>query len=122
MQPTRNWLSYSLEKPGSWQDEPWEGDVVVKVGDKIFAFFGAVNENRVTSVGVKCGDRDSADLWIERYPQAVRKMSYIGKHGWNVFELDSEIPDDEIQEVIDASYEQVVAKLPKSKRPRTEPS
>ena len=25
-------LTYCLNKPGAWQDEPWEGDVVVKVG------------------------------------------------------------------------------------------
>ena len=34
-------LAYCLAKPGAWQDEPWEGDVVVKVGPKIFAFFGS---------------------------------------------------------------------------------
>ena len=43
-------VAYCLAKPGAWQDEPWEGDVVVKVGAKIFAFFGSR-----TSVGVKCG-------------------------------------------------------------------
>ena len=43
-------VAYCLAKPGAWQDEPWEGDVVVKVGAKIFAFFGSG-----TSVGVKCG-------------------------------------------------------------------
>jgi hypothetical protein len=33
-------LAYCLAKPGAWQDEPWEGDVVAKVGQKIFAFLG----------------------------------------------------------------------------------
>ena len=33
-------LEHCLAKPGAWQDEPWEGDVVVKVGPKIFAFLG----------------------------------------------------------------------------------
>ncbi len=27
-------LTCCLAKPGAWQDEPWEGDVVVKVGAK----------------------------------------------------------------------------------------
>jgi hypothetical protein len=27
-------LEHGLAKPGAWQDEPWEGDVVVKVGKK----------------------------------------------------------------------------------------
>jgi predicted DNA-binding protein (MmcQ/YjbR family) len=34
-------LAYCLAKPGAWQDEPWEGDVVAKVGSKIFAFLGS---------------------------------------------------------------------------------
>jgi predicted DNA-binding protein (MmcQ/YjbR family) len=45
-------LAYCLAKPGAWQDEPWEGDVVAKVGGKIFAFFGSGN---TPSVGLKCG-------------------------------------------------------------------
>ena len=34
-------LTYCLAKPGAWQDEPWDGDVVAKVGSKIFAFLGS---------------------------------------------------------------------------------
>jgi predicted DNA-binding protein (MmcQ/YjbR family) len=34
-------LAHCLSKPGAWQDEPWEGDTVVKVGPKIFAFLGS---------------------------------------------------------------------------------
>ena len=34
-------LAYCLAKPGAWQDEPWDGDVVAKVGPKIFAFLGS---------------------------------------------------------------------------------
>jgi predicted DNA-binding protein (MmcQ/YjbR family) len=33
-------LAHCPAKPGAWQDEPWESDVVVKVGSKILAFFG----------------------------------------------------------------------------------
>ena len=55
-------LAYCLAKPGAWQDEPWEGDVVAKVGDKIFAFLGAA---RRAGVGVKCGrNRDEANEWL----------------------------------------------------------
>ena len=41
-----------------------------------------------TSIGLKCGDREAADLWLERYPASVSKMAYIGQHGWNTFALD----------------------------------
>jgi predicted DNA-binding protein (MmcQ/YjbR family) len=106
------WLDYCLAKPGAWQDEPWEGDVVAKVGDKIFAFLGDE-----TAIGLKCGDRETADLLLERYQGAVSKMAYIGAHGWNTFQLNGAIPSDEIQDLIDTSYNLIVAKLPKSKRP-----
>jgi predicted DNA-binding protein (MmcQ/YjbR family) len=106
------WLDYCLAKPGAWQDEPWEGDVVAKVGNKIFAFLG--NE---TAIGLKCGDRETADLLLDRYRGAASKMAYIGKHGWNTFQLDGTIAPDEIEDLIDTSYSLIVAKLPKSKRP-----
>ena len=110
-----DWLAYALAKPGAWRDSPWENDVVAKVSDKIFAFFGGA-EGR-GSVGLKCGDREAADLLLERYPGAATKMPYLGRSGWNSFTLDGSIPDDEVADQIDASYAFVVAKLPKSKRP-----
>ena len=45
------------------------------------------------------------------------RSPYIGAHGWNIFDLDGTIPDDEIAELIDTSYELIVAKLPKRERP-----
>ena len=54
---------------------------------------------------------------MERYPDHARKMAYIGAHGWNTFTLDGTIDDEEVRELIDTSYDLVVAKLPKSKRP-----
>lgn len=103
---------HCLHKPGAWLDEPWEGDTVVKVGDKIFAFLGA------ESVGVKCGrGRAEADEWIAEFPDDVTVMSYIGRHGWNTLRLGGEIPTDALVEAIDTSYDLVVAGLPRSQRP-----
>ena len=71
-------LSYALGRPGAWQDEPWEGDLVAKVADKIFVFLGD------TAVGVKCGaNRDEADEWLHRFPDDASVMAYIGRSGWN---------------------------------------
>jgi predicted DNA-binding protein (MmcQ/YjbR family) len=106
-------LAYCLDKPGAWQDEPWEGDIVAKVGPKIFAFIGSG-----TSVGLKCGaSREAADEWLHRYPQDVTVMAYIGRSGWNSLTVGGGIPDEEIFEAIDASYETIVSKLPKKDRP-----
>jgi predicted DNA-binding protein (MmcQ/YjbR family) len=106
-------LTYCLGKPGAWQDEPWEGDVVVKVGSRIFAFLGAG-----TSVGVRCGaSREVADEWLARYPEAAAVMPYIGRAGWNSLQIGGGIPDEELLEAVDASYDMVVSKLPKKDRP-----
>jgi predicted DNA-binding protein (MmcQ/YjbR family) len=103
---------YCLAKPGAWEDQPWEGDLVAKVGDKIFAFLGE------TTIGLKCAaDRDEADEWLARYPDGASAMAYIGRFGWNTLRIDGAIPDDEVHEAVDASYDTVVSKLPKSKRP-----
>ncbi|MEV6286988.1 MmcQ/YjbR family DNA-binding protein [Kribbella sp. NPDC051770] len=105
-------LEHCLGKPGAWQDEPWEGDVVAKVSEKIFAFLGA------DTVGMKCGaNRDEADELIGTYPDDVTVMPYIGRSGWNTVRLGGAVPDDEILELVDTSYAIVVSKLPKSRRP-----
>lgn len=106
-------LGYCLAKPGAWQDEPWDDGVVVKVGPKIFVFLGTG-----TSVGVKCGaTREIADEWLARYPADATVMPYIGRSGWNNLRVLGGIPDEELLEAIDASYDAVVSKLPKKVRP-----
>jgi predicted DNA-binding protein (MmcQ/YjbR family) len=106
-------LEYCLGKPGAWQDEPWEGDVVAKVGDKIFAFLGSGG-----SAGLKCGNnREEADELVDTYPDDVTKSAYIGRSGWNTVRLGGAVSDDEILELVDASYLTIVGKLPKSRRP-----
>jgi predicted DNA-binding protein (MmcQ/YjbR family) len=108
-------LEHCLAKPGAWQDEPWEGDVVVKAGPKIFAFLGA---GHAGVVGLKCGPtREVADEWLVRYPQDASVMAYIGRSGWNSLRIGGAIPGEELLEAVDASYLAVVRKLPKKDRP-----
>ena len=113
-------LAHCLSLPGAWEDEPWDGDVVAKVGPgergKIFAFIGDG-----TSVGVKAGrTRDEADEWLHRYPDDASVSAYIGRSGWNVLRVGAGIPDDEIIEAIQTSYDLVVSKLTKRDRPSVE--
>jgi predicted DNA-binding protein (MmcQ/YjbR family) len=104
--------AHALGKPGAWEDQPWEGDVVAKVGPKIFAFLGPA------TVGVKCAaTREEADEWLARYPGDATVMPYIGRSGWNVLRLDGEIPDEELVEAVDASYDMVVGRLARKDRP-----
>ena len=57
--------------------------------------------------------------WLDRYPEDASVMAYIGRSGWNTLRIDGAIPDDEIREAVDQSYELVVAKLPRKHRPES---
>lgn len=104
--------AYALGKPGAWPDQPWEGDHVAKVADKIFCFLGE------SSIGVKCGaNRAEADEWLEEFPQDASVMAYIGRSGWNTLRIGGAIPPEVLREAIDTSYDLVVSRLPKSRRP-----
>jgi predicted DNA-binding protein (MmcQ/YjbR family) len=105
-------VAYCLAKPGAVPDEPWEGDRVAKVGGKIFAFLGE------GGLGVKCGSTadEAAELRL-RYPDHAAVMAYIGRYGWNTVVVDGTVPDEELRELVDASYDAVVAALPKRLRP-----
>jgi predicted DNA-binding protein (MmcQ/YjbR family) len=110
-------LAYCLTKPGAWLDEPWPGDEVVKVADKIFAFFGATGSAE-PSVTIKCGrNADEGRELRDQYPGSVTLSRYIGHRGWNSVRLDGTICRDELEELVSSSYEAIVGKLPKSRRP-----
>jgi predicted DNA-binding protein (MmcQ/YjbR family) len=111
-------VAYCLSKPGAWLDEPWEGDEVAKVADKVFAFLGSPDAAE-PGVTVKCGrTADEAEELRRRYPGDVTKSAYIGRYGWNAITLNRAVPDDEVRELLDASYDTVVAALPRAKRPQ----
>ena len=107
-------IAYCLAKPGAEETYPWgDGELVAKVGGKAFAFIGI----EAASVGLKCGaDADEAEQWRARHPDAITRSAYIGRYGWNRVEL-AGVPGDEVRELVDRSYQDIVSRLPKSRRP-----
>ena len=108
-------VAYCLGKPGAWPDSPWgEGDTVAKVGDKIFCFYGG----EPLAIIVK-NTREAVAEWRDRFPEHVGPAPYLNKQLWSRVVLDGPgAPDeDDAHELIDDSYDLVVAGLPKSKRP-----
>lgn len=55
--------------------------------------------------------------WRARYPDDIQPSAYIGRNGWNRVPLQGGVPDPEIYELIDMSYETVVSRLTRAKRP-----
>lgn len=112
-------IEHCLTKPGAEETYPFgDGELCCKVGGKIFAFISLDDNPDGGSVGVKSGaTADDAGHWRERYPEDITVSAYIGRYGWNRVQLRGAVPADELRELLDLSYDLIVAKLPRSKRP-----
>jgi predicted DNA-binding protein (MmcQ/YjbR family) len=105
--------TYALEKAAVTEETPFGPDTVVyKVAGKIFMFVGL--DTRPLSIALKGDPEDNLELRA-RYP-AVEPGFHLNKSHWNSITLDNSIPWEEIIELIDISYDLVVASLSKSQR------
>lgn len=97
---------FALTFPGAFEDEPWEGDTVTKVGKKIFVFHGSDDKPGIT---VKLPE--SAEL-ARAVPGATPSGYGLGRHGWVDIPLGG--PDAPSREVvedwIEESYRTVAPK------------
>lgn len=106
-------------QPGAWADSPWEpGEVVYKVGPaergKIFCFLGSgARPDGAISIKV---DPELVPLLHERY-EAVTHPPYLSKRHWIAVALNGDLPADELEELIEDSYNLVAQSLPKRLRP-----
>jgi len=108
-------VAYCLAKPGATEDYTWgDEELTAKVGGKVFAFVRLDGGN----VGLKCGaNAEEAAGWRQRYPDASRPARTSGGTGGTRCGC-PRVPADEVRELVDASYEDVVRRLPRSKRPK----
>lgn len=105
--------SYCLNKKGVTEEFPFdEHTLVFKVMGKMFAL---VPLERVPSqCNLKC-DPDRALELREEYDGLIIPGYHMSKKHWNTLQLDSLSPK-LIVELVDHSYDLVVAKLPKAIR------
>jgi predicted DNA-binding protein (MmcQ/YjbR family) len=100
-------------KPGSVEDYPFGNEVAVfKVAGKMFAL--VTMGPAPGSVSLKC-DPDLAAGLRRRYA-AITAGYHLSKRHWNTVTLDCSVPEDELLDLIDHSYELVVARLPRAER------
>ncbi len=93
--------------PGAGRSDPWGGGHDAwKVGGKMFAVVGAVDDH---GVSVKCADLETAALLIEM-GRALRAPYF--HRSWVRIPWDT-VPDEEICERLDTSYRIIRAGLPK---------
>ena len=100
-------------KPASAEDYPFGDEVAVfKVGGRIFALVSLGPPPG--SVSLKC-DPGLAAALRDRYA-AITPGYHLNKRHWNTVALDGSVPDEELLELIDHSYELVVARLSRAQR------
>ena len=103
--------------PGATEDVKWGQDLCFCVGGKMFA---AVNLEPPHQLGFKCSPEDFAEL-TER--EGIVPAPYLARAMWvQETELGIALERPELAALLRCAYELVVAKLPKSRQPNTEPS
>ncbi len=104
---------YCLEKNGVTEEFPFdEQTLVFKVMGKMFALSGL--ERIPNEINLKCDPERSVSL-REEYDGLIYGGYHMNKLHWNTCVLES-LPDKLLTELIDHSYELVVAKFPKKIR------
>jgi predicted DNA-binding protein (MmcQ/YjbR family) len=99
-----------LELPGTAEQFPFRPDLsVFKVSGKVFAL--APLKDRPLRVSLKC-EPPLAEQLRDTYP-AIRPGYHLNKRHWNTVEIDGNLPDRLVLDMIEDSYDLVVAGLPK---------
>jgi predicted DNA-binding protein (MmcQ/YjbR family) len=112
-QMDRNTLrDYCLSRKGAAEEFPFGVEVAVfKVMGKVFALLPVDGK---LSISLKC-DPTLAEILRQNYA-AVTPGYHLNKRHWNSVLIDDTIPLDEIFDMIDHSYEQVINGMTKKER------
>ncbi|PYX82794.1 MAG: hypothetical protein DMG70_13360 [Acidobacteria bacterium] len=97
---------YCLSFPHTKEKLQWGETLCFKVGEKIFTLL-SLDVGSETRLSLKCAPERFAEL-IEL--EGVRPAPYVGRYHWVALEQLDSLPDQQIRELIAASYEVVAAK------------
>lgn len=102
-----------LGLPGAREEFPFgEDNSVFKVSGKVFAL--SPLKAKPLRISLKC-EPDLAVRLRAEHP-AIIPGYHLNKQHWNTVELDGSLSDDFVREMIEDSYDLVVAGLPKRER------
>ena len=105
----RDWVIAACQaEPGAVEDYPFGDEVAVfKVVGRMFALVPL--GQAPGSISLKC-DPDRAIGLRARYA-GITPGYHLSKRHWNTVTLDGSVPDEEVLELIEHSYDLVVAQL-----------
>ncbi|MFI9582174.1 MmcQ/YjbR family DNA-binding protein [Streptomyces sp. NPDC052236] len=111
----RELRAFCLEFNAAVEEFPFGPEAsVFKVAGKMFAL--SVLDGQPLTVNLKC-DPDIAVRLREEHPTAIVPGWHMNKRHWNTVTVE-ELPDAMMRELIEDSYDLVVAGLPKAERLR----
>ncbi|CAG7648412.1 Predicted DNA-binding protein, MmcQ/YjbR family [Actinacidiphila bryophytorum] len=100
---------------GASETFPFDAETsVFKVGGKIFAI--SALDSDPLSVSLKCEPEIAVRL-REAHP-AITPGWHLNKRHWNTVRLDGSLPDALVEELVEDSYDLIVAKLPRARQLR----
>ena len=104
---------YLLSRPEAYEDYPFGPDTTVyKVKNLMFAL--TYQEKKYLHINLKCEPREAIQL--RDVFKSVLPGYHMNKSHWNTIILDGDVPDFELERMIDNSYRLVVKKLKVSER------
>ena len=101
--------AYCLAFPSATEKLQWGDDLCFKVAGKIFTILGLDNPR----LCFKCSPEVFAEL-IER--EDIRPAPYVGRYKWVMLDRLDAVPDSELEDLIQQSYNMVAAKAPKQSK------
>jgi predicted DNA-binding protein (MmcQ/YjbR family) len=108
----RDWC---LSRPGAVEEFPFSpGMSVFKVGGRIFAI--SALEREPLEVSVKC--EPELAIGLRAANPAIRPGYHLDKRHWNTITIDGSVPDRQVLDMVEDSYDLIVGALPKRVRER----
>ncbi|MEU2287530.1 MmcQ/YjbR family DNA-binding protein [Streptomyces sp. NPDC013178] len=108
--------AFCLSFNAAVEDFPFRPEIsVFKVGGKLFAL--TTLDARLLTVNLKCDPDDAVRLRSD-HPGLIVPGYHMNKRHWNTVTVDGELPDRLVRELIEDSYDLVVAGLPRAERLR----
>jgi predicted DNA-binding protein (MmcQ/YjbR family) len=102
-----------LRMPGATEEFPFTPQTsVFKVAGKVFAISGL--DERPLRVSLKCEPGLAEQLRAEH--GAITPGYHLNKRHWNTVALDGSVPDQLVRDMIEDSYDLIVASLPRRTR------
>lgn len=113
-------IATALALPGAQEDYPFGDDLLtVKIGGKVFAWIPLADPGWI-GTGVRVAVKAPPEVVMElrsAFPTEVGSARPLHERYWVAIKLGGAVSDGEVAELVERSYAEVVARLPRRLRP-----